>query len=232
MPQPKVGTRIRFAERRNHPQVLDGLGTHSGTKPERAGAPLAEIRHIRVPAIDRAFDSDNGKQVLSVYSGSNPDRLPKRAPASTDIPVGLTECAETSNGRFSDTAVHGLCVPEGQLVSSGQPDQGLTIIEKFEAYANQVAFAVVLLTPDDVGGAALAPSQASRARQNVIFELGYFAGKLGRGRACLLRKGDVEIPSDLYGVIYTNMDADEGWKLKLAKELKAAGLKFDGDKVF
>jgi predicted nucleotide-binding protein len=118
------------------------------------------------------------------------------------------------------------------IILQEQPDQGLTIIEKFETYANQVGFAVVLLTPDDIGGAALAPSQASRARQNVIFELGYFAGKLGRGRACLLRKGDVEIPSDLYGVIYTNMDADEGWKLKLAKELKAAGLKFDGDKVF
>ena len=118
------------------------------------------------------------------------------------------------------------------IILQEQPDQGLTIIEKFETYANQVGFAVVLLTPDDIGGAALAPSQASRARQNVIFELGYFAGKLGRGRACLLRKGDVEIPSDLYGVIYTNMDADDGWKLKLAKELKAAGLKFDGDKVF
>jgi predicted nucleotide-binding protein len=118
------------------------------------------------------------------------------------------------------------------IILQEQPDQGLTIIEKFETYANQVGFAVVLLTPDDIGGAAVAPSQASRARQNVIFELGYFAGKLGRGRACLLRKGDVEIPSDLYGVIYTNLDADEGWKLKLAKEMKAAGLKFDGDKVF
>jgi predicted nucleotide-binding protein len=118
------------------------------------------------------------------------------------------------------------------IILQEQPDQGLTIIEKFEAYANQVGFAVVLLTPDDIGGTAVAPSQASRARQNVIFELGYFAGKLGRGRACLLRKGDVEIPSDLYGVIYTNLDADEGWKLKLAKEMKAAGLKFDGDKVF
>ena len=48
----------------------------------------------------------------------------------------------------------------------------------------------------------------------------------------MLRKGDVEIPSDLYGVIYTDMDASDGWKLKLARELKAAGLKFDGGKVF
>jgi predicted nucleotide-binding protein len=60
-------------------------------------------------------------------------------------------------------------------------------------------------------------------------ELGYFAGKLGRGRACLLRKGDVEIPSDLYGVIYTELDDSDGWKLKLVRELKAAGLDFDAN---
>jgi predicted nucleotide-binding protein len=71
-----------------------------------------------------------------------------------------------------------------------------------------------------------------RARQNVIFELGYFVGRLGRGRACLLRKGDIEIPSDLFGVIYTDFDHPaEGWKVKLARELKAARFKFDADKV-
>jgi predicted nucleotide-binding protein len=118
------------------------------------------------------------------------------------------------------------------IILQEQPSQGLTIIEKFESHASQVGFAVVVLTPDDLGGPTAAMAQSSRARQNVIFELGYFAGKLGRGRVCVLRKGEIEIPSDLYGVIYTDMDVGEGWKLKLAKELKAAGLKFDGDKVF
>jgi predicted nucleotide-binding protein len=66
----------------------------------------------------------------------------------------------------------------------------------------------------------------------VIFELGYFAGKLGRGRACLLRKGEVEIPSDLYGVIYTDMDAADGWKIKLVRELKAAKLDFDANRMW
>ncbi len=117
------------------------------------------------------------------------------------------------------------------VILQEEPDQGLTIIEKFESYASQVGFAVVLLTPDDLAGPASASAQVSRARQNVIFELGYFAGKLGRGRACLLRKGEVEIPSDLYGVIYTDMDGSDGWKFKLARELKAAGLKFDADKL-
>ena len=113
-----------------------------------------------------------------------------------------------------------------------QPDQGRTIIEKFEEYADQVGFAVVLLTPDDLGAAKTAPSQNARARQNVVFELGYFAGKLGRGKTCLLRKGNVEMPSDLYGVIYTELDSAEGWKVKLVKEMKAAGLVFDANKVW
>jgi predicted nucleotide-binding protein len=85
----------------------------------------------------------------------------------------------------------------------------------------------VLLTPDDLGGSVSAGATTSRARQNVIFELGYFVGKLDRGKVCLLRRGDVEIPSDLYGVLYTDMDAAGGWRIKLAQELKAAGFAVD-----
>lgn len=64
-----------------------------------------------------------------------------------------------------------------------QPNKGRTIIEKFESYAD-VGFAVVLLTADDVGGrdSVEGASLKARARQNVILELGYFLGKLGRAR--------------------------------------------------
>jgi predicted nucleotide-binding protein len=117
------------------------------------------------------------------------------------------------------------------IILREQPDSGRAVIEKFEDCVNQVNFAVVLLTPDDLGGVAAATIHAARARQNVVFELGYFTGKLGRGRVCLLRKGEVEIPSDLYGVIYTEMDLADGWKRKLARELKEAGLAFDPAKV-
>lgn len=118
------------------------------------------------------------------------------------------------------------------IVLKEQPDQGRTIIEKFEDSADDVGFAVVLLTPDDLGGSVKAASGETRARQNVVFELGYFAGKLGRGRVCLLRKGNVEIPSDLYGVIYTDMDSGDGWQTKLVRELKAAKLEFDANKLW
>ncbi len=118
------------------------------------------------------------------------------------------------------------------IVLKEQPNQGRTVIEKFENSAKEVGFAVVLLTPDDLGGAVTASEQAGRGRQNVIFELGYFAGVLGRGRVCLLRKGDVEMPSDLFGVIYTDMDAADGWKTRLVAELKAAKLDFDANRMW
>lgn len=111
-----------------------------------------------------------------------------------------------------------------------QPNGGQTIIEKFEAHAATVSFAVILLTPDDLAGVS-GSDQEERARQNVIYELGYFAGKLGRGRVCLLRKGKVDVPSDLSGVVYTELDAADGWKLKLVRELKAAGFHIDANKA-
>ncbi len=112
-----------------------------------------------------------------------------------------------------------------------QPNQGRTIIEKFERNA-QVGFAVALLTPDDVG--ALKNEEKNlklRARQNVVFELGYFLGRLGRERVCALTKGDVEIPSDYDGVVYIPLDDSEGWKMKLIKELKNVGFDVDANKA-
>jgi predicted nucleotide-binding protein len=110
---------------------------------------------------------------------------------------------------------------------------GKTIIEKFEMYAD-VGFAVILLTPDDVGGSKAANSAGQalndRARQNVVFEHGFFTGKFGRERVCALYKG-VEIPSDLQGVLYVPMDDAENWRFQLAKEMREAGLPVDMNKA-
>ncbi len=109
-----------------------------------------------------------------------------------------------------------------------QPNAGLTIVEKFESYAD-VVFAVILLTADDKGGPRESDfgSLRDRARQNVIFELGYFIGRLGRNRVCALYQKDVEIPSDYSGVLYLPFDQHGAWQLQLAKELRAAGLPVD-----
>ncbi|MCK4872795.1 MAG: nucleotide-binding protein [Phycisphaerales bacterium] len=107
-----------------------------------------------------------------------------------------------------------------------RPDKGRTIIEKFTDNAD-VSFAVVLLTADDVGSAKGAPHDRlePRARQNVILELGYFLGRLGRDRVCALYEEGVDIPSDYQGVLFVPLQAE--WRLRLARELKAAGLPVD-----
>jgi len=106
---------------------------------------------------------------------------------------------------------------------------GLTVIEKIEAQAD-IGFAVVLLTPDDQGGVA-GGELGPRARQNVLLELGYFMGRLGRNRVCTLKKGEVDIPSDFAGVVWQPMDNGGGWRQSLGKVLEAAGYDIDWNKV-
>ena len=117
------------------------------------------------------------------------------------------------------------------IILHEQSNQGRTIIEKFEQHA-QVGFAVALLTPDDVGALQEdARNLKLRARQNVIFEFGYFIGWLGRNRVCALTKGDVEIPSDYDGVVYIPLDDAGGWRMELVKELKGAGIDIDANRA-
>jgi predicted nucleotide-binding protein len=106
-----------------------------------------------------------------------------------------------------------------------QVDSGRTIIEKFEDHASEAGYAVVLLTADDVGRAANETDLRPRARQNVVFELGFFIGRLGRGRVMALHQVGVELPSDLSGVLYKPLAGN--WHTELAKELVAAGIKVD-----
>ncbi|GMK49140.1 hypothetical protein PghCCS26_62700 [Paenibacillus glycanilyticus] len=112
-----------------------------------------------------------------------------------------------------------------------QHDQGETIIEKLERVSD-VGYAIVLLTPDDMGHAKASPDSAKyRARQNVVFEWGYFMAKLGRKNVIALLKGDVELLSDIQGILYTPMDDNDAWKYKIAKEMKAAGFDIDMNRI-
>ena len=116
------------------------------------------------------------------------------------------------------------------IILHEQANAGKTIIEKFEEHSN-VGFAIILLTDDDLGKAKKDENLNHRARQNVILEMGYFIGKLGRERVCPLYTNGVELPSDLYGLLYTEIDSAENWKIKIAKELKAAGYEIDVNKI-
>lgn len=119
------------------------------------------------------------------------------------------------------------------IILHEQPNSGRTIIEKFEDYSD-VAFAVVLLTPDDMAyGSQEDPSTARpRGRQNVILELGFFLGKLGRNRVAALHTGeDIELPTDYSGVLFIPVDSAGRWQLDLVKELKSCGIEVDANKL-
>lgn len=109
------------------------------------------------------------------------------------------------------------------ITLSEQASGGQTVIEKFEAHGASAEFAVVLLTPDDLGKAQNEAELRPRARQNVVFELGYFIAKLGRSRVVVLNKG-VEEPSDVRGLMYIKFPEGGQWKVDLSRELANVGI--------
>lgn len=122
------------------------------------------------------------------------------------------------------------------VILQEQINKGMTLIEKFETFASRAGFAVVVMTPDDVGypvpkGGEIEPDKKLRPRQNVILELGYFVAKLGREKTFVLCSEGIEIPSDIMGIVYTPIDKNNGWKLALAKELQEAKFPVDLNKA-
>ncbi|ABN57668.1 putative nucleotide-binding protein containing TIR-like domain protein [anaerobic digester metagenome] len=133
------------------------------------------------------------------------------------------------------------------IILHKQANLGKTIIEKVEHYSNSVRFAIILLTGDDIGakkntphnppsfqtkkGTLIANDQwknaildnlKKRARQNVIFEFGYFVGLLGRENVIILYEDGVELPSDTQGLLYISLNSD--WQNQLVNEIKAVGI--------
>lgn len=107
-----------------------------------------------------------------------------------------------------------------------RPNEGRTLIEKFETYAGRSTYAVVLATGDDLGGVRHEhPSLEPRARQNVVFEMGFFFGSLGRARVAVLHEEGIEKPTDIDGLVYIPLNHD--WKILVARELNAAGIQVD-----
>ena len=172
------------------------------------------------------------------FSGSTPSlraiELPEPEDPTTERTAESAAIQQVGKGVFvahgrdtgaKDTVVRFLNgLQLDPIVLQELPGRGRTITEKFEDHASEAGFAIVLFTPDDMGSLAREGSGPEpRARQNVIFELGFFVGKLGRNKVSVLYKGEVKLPSDYVGVEYIPFDDAEGWKLKLIGELQSAG---------
>ena len=128
------------------------------------------------------------------------------------------------------------------------PSGSMTIIEKLEKYSEDVDFAFAVLTPDDVGcefnrfqsllrtatseydkkrwflEETITHELKPRTRQNVLLEFGFFMGKLSRTKVCCLYKGNVDLPSDMQGIVYIHFNNSVNEvRNRIIKELKAAG---------
>ena len=173
---------------------------------------------------------DSCIEVLEIEaSSSRPPKTPATKPsqASRDVFIvhGHDESLKEAVARFVSK------LDLNPIILHEQPDKGRTVIEKFEQEQESAAFAIVLMTPDDIGADAQRSGDSKpRARQNVILEMGFFLGKLGRSRVCVLYDPSVEKPSDYEGVLYVSTKED--WKLKLIGELKAAGVQVDANRAF
>ena len=221
--------RIFGEDSRQYSQIPDGLTI----TPKGLEGHLDDVTSLVESSLDevRHFWEDDGlvavvheeRKEIPAY---NSEKVDKKFDTNRVFVIhGHDEAARETVARFLER------LNLEPIILHEQPNKGRTIIEKFEDYAI-VGFAVVLLTPDDVGGVVGKTDDLNpRARQNVILELGYFIGKLGRERVCPLVKGDLEKPSDYDGVVYTKLDEADGWKMKLVRELKAAGFDIDANRA-
>jgi predicted nucleotide-binding protein len=197
--------------------------------------PIGEIRESFARCRQQSID------LLSGAIAMLEERIAEEGAEPDGPPVEDSPAATTANRRVF--IVHGRDVATRESVArlleradfrpvilQEQTNQGRTIVEKFEAQAD-VGFAVVILNPEDEGRLMPDGDAAPRARQNVVLELGYFIGRLGRNRVCILKAGALELPSDVLGFGYTEFDAAGAWKSELAKELLSAGYSVDWNKV-
>lgn len=156
-------------------------------------------------------------------ASTDSDTTPRELSRKVFVVHGHDEAAREKIARFLER------LDFEPIILHEQASRGRTVIEKVEAHSG-VGFAVVLLTPDDEG-CEKGGTPRPRARQNVVLELGYFLGRLGRTHVCALKRGDVEIPSDFEGVVYVGFDNSDGWKQTLGRELEAAGFNVDWNKA-
>jgi predicted nucleotide-binding protein len=175
--------------------------------------------------------SGNARSAHTTPKGP-PEDMTTRAPslgtdaAMTSVPtIFLVHGHDTALREKVEIQLRRWIHPVDVVILDQQASRGRTLVEKFEEHAGTATFAIVLATPDDEGRALDAPTLNPRARQNVVFEMGYLFAKLERDRVVVLNAG-IEPPSDVAGIVYINPKLSN-WRQQLARELDAAGIQGD-----
>lgn len=208
-----MGLKIPFPSLATGEEAVADLITDSRTKADRLRRLLANLD---------LYETEDG-----VIGNSAPDQAGSPVQQNVFIVHGHDMAAVNQ--------VHLLIRQTSDLevtVLSDQASRGQTVIEKLELHlGDRSSFAVVLMTGDDVGRAIRETTEKPRARQNVIFELGYAVAALGRDNVAALYEPGVEMPSDFSGVVYIAFDENGIWKQTLLKELREAGLPVDANRL-
>jgi len=143
--------------------------------------------------------------------------------ASSDAPIFIVHGRNTLR---AESVAHTVSTVTGRrtIILRDQPHMGRTLMEKFEQHAAAVSYAIIVLTADDKGSLADEIETRPRGRQNVIFEMGYFYGLIGREHVSVLIQPGIEKPSDMDGIVYITYDDNGAWKTELFRELQNAGI--------
>lgn len=167
---------------------------------------------------------DKVKSMLSQQPTTTKSRMKDKDLSKVFIVHGRDDLVKTEAARFIERI--GLT----PIILHEQVSAGMTIIEKIEEHSD-VGFAIILYTPCDVGGQKESGNTRSRARRNVVFEHGFLVAKLGRRYVCALVDGDVEMPSDISGIVYTPLDGIDAWRYEIAKEMLDVGYSIDMNNI-
>ena len=200
-------------------------------------------KHDMAIAIEREEAADGGE--VSIALGSEEEKKeaePIEEAIQPDLNKGK-ESMKTSHSR-KVFIVHGNDEEKKEAVATllakmelepvilhEQPGHALTLIDKFEHYAD-VVFAVIILTGDDYGYAKGKPEESKpRPKQNVVFELGFLIGRFPGQHVCALHEEGLEMPADYKSAVFIPHDAGGVWKLLIARAMKTANIDVDLNKA-
>jgi predicted nucleotide-binding protein len=232
---------LLYSHRTDRNEELKNHCLQIATRLENPSSPLAQalinqlpatstIPPVQQPQINRTSAVGVFPPVQQPFSQPTPQSTPIYSKPTANknkvfIVHGHDELAKEQLARFvSQVGLEPIILHE-------QASSNKTIIEKIEKYADEVCFAIVLYTPCDQGSVIGLAELSPRARQNVVFEHGYFIAKLGRENVTAIIKGKVEKPNDISGVVYETIDDGGAWKFKLAKEMKTSGCEIDMNNI-
>jgi predicted nucleotide-binding protein len=190
--------------------------------------PRIELRFLRqeIESELSKLQSINDRLDMWAPKGDMTPSPSAAAQPSTDAPIFIVHGSDTLRAERVARVVKETTGRE-TIILREQANLGQTLIEKFEHHAAKASYAIVVLTPDDEGGRKDHGEHRPRGRQNVIFEMGYFYGILGRSRVSVLLHPGVEKPSDMDGIVYIAFDDNGAWKTELLRELQHVQIHVD-----